>query len=82
VSVAAGLHGAGAQAATTDIVQFSRGKGLYGGLTLEGGVIAVRHDLNKAFYGAPVSTVDILIKRSVSRPRATRLIEAVSEIAR
>jgi lipid-binding SYLF domain-containing protein len=82
VSVAAGLEGVGAQAATTDIVLFSRGKGLYGGLTLEGAVIAVRNDLNEAFYGAPVSTVDILIKRSVSRPRATRLIEAVSEIAR
>jgi lipid-binding SYLF domain-containing protein len=56
--------------------------GVYGGLILEGGVIAVRNDLNEAFYGAPVSTVAILIKRTVSRPRATRLIEAVSKIPR
>lgn len=82
VSIAAGRQGGGLQAATTDLVQFSRSKGLYGGLTLEGGVIAVRDDLNRAFYGPPAATIDILIKRSVGTPLASRLIESVSEIAR
>jgi lipid-binding SYLF domain-containing protein len=77
-SIAAGPVGAGAQAATADIVQFSRAKGVFGGLTLEGSVIAVRAELNSAYYGKPVEPVDILIKRSVTNADADSLIAAVS----
>ncbi len=78
VSVAAGPVGVGAQAATTDILQFSRTKGIFGGLTLDGSVIGIRGSLNHAYYGKAVSPVDILIKRAVASPQAARLIEAVT----
>lgn len=81
-SVAAGPVGAGAQAATTDIVQFTRTKGLFGGLSLEGSVIAVRDSLNQAYYGKPVSPVDILIKGDVKNPQADALIKALTADAK
>jgi len=77
-SVAAGPVGAGAQAATTDIVQFTRSKGLFGGLSLEGSVIDVRDSLNKAYYGKAATPVDILIHGSVDNPESKPLIKALT----
>jgi lipid-binding SYLF domain-containing protein len=77
-SVAAGPVGAGAQAATTDIVQFTRSKGLFGGLSLEGSVIAVRDSLNNAYYGKPVTPVDILIKGDAKNPQSDILIKQLT----
>ena len=77
-SVAAGPVGTGAQAATTDIIQFTRSKGLFGGLSLEGSVIDVRDSLNKAYYGKPVTPVDILIRGDVKNPHADPLIKALT----
>ena len=70
VSVAAGPVGVGARAATAnlsaDIVIFSRAKGLYGGVSLEGAVVANPRGLNKAYYGKDVTPTDILVKGAVS----------------
>lgn len=77
-SVSAGPVGTGAQAATTDIVQFSRSKGLFGGLSLEGSVITVRDSLNQAYYGKPVTPVEILIEGKVKNPKADPLIKALT----
>jgi lipid-binding SYLF domain-containing protein len=77
-SVAAGPVGTGAQAATTDIVQFTRSKGLFGGLSLEGSVIDVRDSLNKAYYGKAATPVDILIHGSVDNPESKPLIKALT----
>lgn len=73
VSIAAGPVGAGAQAATVDILQFTRTKGVFGGLTLEGSVITPRDGLNEAYYGRVVSPLDILVKGAVSNPQAYEL---------
>ncbi len=79
VSVAAGPVGVGAQAATADIIQFSRTKGVFGGLTLEGAVVAIRERLNEAYYGRKVLTTDILITRSVHNPHADPLRAEVAK---
>lgn len=79
VSVAAGPVGAGAQAATADVIQFSRAKGVFGGLTLEGAVVAIRDGLNEAYYGKKVLTTDILITRSVRNPQADALRALVAK---
>ncbi len=80
-SVAAGPVGAGAQAATVDIIQYSRSKGIFGGLSLEGSVIAVRDSLNHAYYGQAVNPVDILVHGYVTNPQADKLIQALSKSA-
>jgi lipid-binding SYLF domain-containing protein len=74
VSVAAGPVGAGAGAPiTSDIVTFTRNKGLYGGLNLDGTVITIDDESNHSFYGRAATPVEILIERSVSNPYGERL---------
>jgi lipid-binding SYLF domain-containing protein len=79
--VAVGPVGAGAEAATAnlsaDIISYSRAKGLYAGISVEGAVVASRAALNRAYYGADVSPTDILIRRTVTNPHAAGLIGAV-----
>jgi len=85
IGVAAGPVGIGAAASTAnlsvDILSFSRSKGLYGGISLDGAVVAVRSGLNEAYYGKKVSPTDILIRHTVINPQAARLIEEVSKSA-
>jgi len=80
--VAAGPVGIGVSAATAnlsaDILSFSRSKGLYGGISLEGAVVAVRGGLNNAFYGKEVLPADILIRHSVANPKSQELTKTVA----
>ena len=78
-SVAAGPVGVGAQAATTDVISFSRGVGLYGGISAEGTVIQPDLARNTAYYGKTVSSTEILLRNTVQNDEATALIAKVSE---
>jgi len=79
VSVAAGPVGAGAGApVTADMVIFTRTKGLYGGLNLEGTVISIDDKGNQSFYGKPATPVDILVKRSVTSPNSASLVRVAA----
>jgi len=83
--IAVGPVGIGAAAATAnlsaDIISFSRAKGLYGGVSLDGAVIAVRDSLNDAYYAKRVKPTDILIRHDVTNPQAAGLIQGVEKIA-
>jgi SH3 domain-containing YSC84-like protein 1 len=83
VSYAVGPKGAG-QGSTinADIISYSKAKGAYAGLALDGQVIDVRESLNAAYYGKPASPVDILVKNSVSNPDAAPLQAALKAIAK
>jgi lipid-binding SYLF domain-containing protein len=85
VGIAAGPFGAGAQAATAnisaDILSFSRSKGLYGGISLDGAIVDVRDSLNKAYYNKPVTPTDILVKKNVSNAHADKLRASVAKIS-
>lgn len=81
VSIAAGPVGAGAKAQIADIVAFSRTKGLYGGINLEGAILEVRDDWNRDYYGADVRPTDILIQGSVANDDTAALRRAVAEAA-
>jgi lipid-binding SYLF domain-containing protein len=85
-AIAAGPVGAGATAATAnlsgDIISYSRAKGLYAGVSLEGAVVATRDALNQAYYGKVVTSTDILIHRAVTNPHAVGLIQAVDTAAK
>jgi hypothetical protein len=87
-SVAAGPIGAGANAdITADLIAFSRSKGVYGGLNLNGTVVAVADNWNQAYYGRTVTPPDILMTagrtirtrtnwpmQSAARPAAPRQV--------
>ena len=82
VSVAAGPIGAGANAdIKSDLVAYSRAKGVYGGLNLEGSVIAVADDWNREYYGTGALPPDILMRGTVHNAQADRLAEMLARAA-
>jgi len=85
-AIALGPIGMGAAAATAnlsaDILCFSRAKGLYGGVSVDGAVVAVRDSLNQAYYGKAVSPTDILVKKTAHNKGAAGLIKAVNKAAK
>jgi len=79
VGIAAGPVGAAAQQdLISDIVTFSRSKGLYGGLDLTGSAMTVSDDWNRAYYGKPVQPSDILLEAKVRNARADRLLKSAA----
>ena len=81
-SVAAGPVGAGAKSdVTADLIAFSRSKGVYGGLNLDGTVVSANYDWNKAYYGKDSLPPDILIKGAVSNKGADKLLGDVAKAA-
>jgi len=83
-SIAAGPVGAGAKSTVTaDLIAFSRAKGVYGGLNLDGTIVNVNSDWNDAYYGRKnLLPPDILIRRTVENPKSTPLLTAVAKAAR
>ena len=81
-SIAAGPVGAGAKAdIVTDLVSYSRSKGVYGGLNLDGTVVAISKDWNQAFYGKPVDAPDILVRMTAHSKGAAKLISDIARAA-
>jgi lipid-binding SYLF domain-containing protein len=84
-SVAVGPVGVGAEAATAnlsvDLVSYTRNKGLYAGVSLEGAIVGARDEWNRSYYGKAVAPADILIEREVSNPHSAELIAAVARAA-
>ena len=72
-TIAAGPVGKGTQVATADIIIYSRGKGAFGGLTVEGGAISSSAKLNSAYYDKRVSPLDILITGKAGNIQAADL---------
>ena len=80
-SIAAGPIGAGAKAQTTDILAFSRSRGLYGGVSLEGAILKARRKLNKAYYNADVAAGEVVYRDDVYNPASARLQNEVWRLA-
>jgi lipid-binding SYLF domain-containing protein len=82
-SISVGPVGAGAAAnVRADLLSFSRSRGAFAGLSLEGAVIATRDEWNSNYFGKPVRPVDILVKNAVSNPGSAALREAVAKAAK
>ena len=82
-SVAAGPVGAGAQSnVTADLIAFSRSKGVYGGLNLDGTVVSSNSDWDKAYYGKAVLPPDIVMKNAASNKGADKLLAEVTRVAK
>ncbi len=82
-SIAAGPVGAGVKSnAMADIFSFSRSQGAFAGLSLDGSVVATRDEWNEAYYGKPVSPVDILVRHSVSNPGSAEIRKTVAQFGK
>lgn len=76
--------GSNVQGATTanagaDIIVWASSAGAYAGLTLDGSLIEPKNSANASFYGRPVSTGDIVMRRSVANPAASELRRALGD---
>lgn len=80
INIAAGPVGAGAAADTADIVAFSRSKGLYGGLNVEGAFISPRNDWNTSYYGKSVTSAEIIEGADVQNAGAEPLRDTVAKL--
>jgi lipid-binding SYLF domain-containing protein len=79
-SIAVGPVGGGVKSnIVADILSFSRTKGAYAGVSLEGSVIKTKDKWNEAYYGKAVSPVDIFVTRSVSNPGSESLRSSVAK---
>ena len=77
--IVGGSGGAGTGApVTADMIVYTRSKGLYGGIDMDGTVITVDEGRNQAYYGQAATPVDILVTRSVSNPYGAPLAQAVN----
>jgi SH3 domain-containing YSC84-like protein 1 len=86
IGLAVGPVGMGAAASTAnlsaDIISFSRSKGLYGGISIDGAIVKTRTDLNDAYYGVITTPVDILLKGSVKNPHSSSLLNMVIQMTK
>jgi lipid-binding SYLF domain-containing protein len=81
-SITAGPVGVGASSALlADFISFSRSKGLYGGLNLDGTVVAISNEWNGYYYKEGVLPPDILIRGTVHNAGADKLLEDVARAA-
>jgi SH3 domain-containing YSC84-like protein 1 len=79
-SVAAGPVGAGAKSTVTaDLITFTRAKGVYGGVNLDGTVVSTNIPWNDAYYDrSNLLPPDILIRKTVTSPNASQLLTDVA----
>jgi len=82
ISAAAGPIGTGGAvqaslAHPAPMFSYSKSKGLFAGLSLEGTVLVERKDANRDFYGSPVPARDILSGRVPPPEVASRLYEVI-----
>ncbi len=84
-SVAAGPYGAGVEGATSanlnaDFLSFSRSKGAYAGVSLEGSIIYTNDASNEAYYGKKVRPVDILVTKTAKNEHSSGLRQAIMKV--
>lgn len=78
-SVAAGPKGRQADAETdaylrAEILAYSRSRGLFGGVSLEGSTLRPDNDANKRIYGRAISAREIIVDKKVSTPPSGRAL--------
>jgi SH3 domain-containing YSC84-like protein 1 len=82
-SIAAGPVGAGAKSdVVADLISFSRSKGVYGGLNLDGTVVTASDDWNELYYQKkPLLPPDILVRMSARAKGSEKLLADVGRAA-
>jgi lipid-binding SYLF domain-containing protein len=74
-SIAVGPTGAGARSTdTADLVAFTRSKGLYGGVNLDGTVVNANAAWNEVFYGRPNVRPTDIFRKTVTNSEALPLL--------
>jgi SH3 domain-containing YSC84-like protein 1 len=80
-SVAAGPKGRDASAETdatmrAEMLSYSRARGVFAGISLEGSTVRADNDANKRIYGKEISAEDIITESRLSAPASAHLLLA------
>jgi lipid-binding SYLF domain-containing protein len=83
-SIAAGPVGAGARSTVTaDLVAFTRAKGIYGGVNLDGTVVHANTAWNDAYYnGSNVLPPDIVMRKTARSQKSAGLLNGITNAAK
>ncbi|MCZ6605846.1 MAG: lipid-binding SYLF domain-containing protein [Alphaproteobacteria bacterium] len=81
-SIAVGPVGTGVATHTFDILLYSRDRGLFGGLTIDGSLISPQDSKNRKYYGKSATTVDVIVLRNVYNPGADALRTAIARVTK
>lgn len=76
-NVGGSVEGATTSALGADILAFSRSRGLFAGLALEGSVLTAQSEWNRAYYGRDASARDIVVAMNAHNPGADPLRSAL-----
>ena len=79
-TLGSGVEGAIGGASPPDIVVWSSSSGVYAGISLDGSVLRAQQDDDRAYYGRPVTTRDILFGHGGVAPHATALRRALGTV--
>ena len=72
-------QGASAHGMHADLIAYARKKGLFAGIALDGAVVTVSGESNRAYYGKPVEPRDI-VDGAVTNPQSRALREAAANL--
>jgi lipid-binding SYLF domain-containing protein len=64
---------------TTDVLTYSRSKGLFAGVSLEGASMDTDDDANKALYGKHISAKEIISGGQAVIPAAKPLVDVLDK---
>ncbi len=79
VELGGGIEGATTAALRADIVGFTRSRGLYAGISLNGSLLSAKSELDRAYYGRSVGAQQIVVGVEVSNPGADPLREVLTK---
>jgi lipid-binding SYLF domain-containing protein len=72
------VEGATTANAGADIIVWASASGAYAGISLDGSVIAPNHDDDADYYGRPLSSSDIVVRRRAQNPGASALVRTLN----
>jgi lipid-binding SYLF domain-containing protein len=76
-TVGLGIQGATTAAFNADIVAYQNNRGLFAGISLDGGMISARTDWNQIYYGQPLAGQQIVLQGQGNNPGADPLREVL-----
>ena len=77
--VGGGIKGSTTPTLSVDMITYSRSRGAFGGVSLEGAILTSRKKWNHSYYGKPVDTRAILMGQSVRNHYSIGLLELITK---
>jgi lipid-binding SYLF domain-containing protein len=74
------VEGATTAHAGPDIIVWASSSGAYAGISLDGTLVESRSEGDAHYYGRPVTSKDIVLRRAVRNPEAASLVRTLNEL--